>query len=44
MGVRNVIQNVTLEHETETYTSSQFVWDMCKLKIRDHNIIFASFI
>ena len=38
-GIRNIIQNVKIEYILEN--STQYMWDMCKLKIRDFTVMFS---
>ena len=38
-GIRNIIQNVKLEYKLEN--STHYMWDMCKLKIRDFTVMFS---
>ena len=38
-GIRNIIQNVKLEYKLEN--STQYMWDMCKLKIHDFTVMFS---
>ena len=39
IGIKNIIQKMKIEYRSDN--SSQYLWDMCKLKIRDFTIMFS---